>query len=224
MAGFDSISTSELPESVQAALAIGSRFGVGRVAALSQFESYGNENWLVEAANERRVILRRYLHSNRERVAFQLDLQQRLHAIGFPVAEALKTLAGAVTEVDAYGVWWAAFAHVDGREYNFSIEDAVQAARRLAELHLFGRSPAAAAPALVQRPAIRDCWLNAEADLQGLRDLFDGAKAEDELLYLEEWWRHVRQVWPLDRLDALPWGWYTATSTVATRPIRKGCS
>jgi Ser/Thr protein kinase RdoA (MazF antagonist) len=122
------------------------------------------------------------------------------------VARHLPTAAAEETELGEDGVTWAAFEHIEGREYNFSIEDAVQAARRLGEFHVFGRDLAGIAPPLVQRPSIRDCWLNAETDLEGLRELFADVAVQDELQYLEDWWRFVGREWPLERFDALPSG------------------
>ena len=206
MAGFVNASSTETPESVAAALKVAGLFGFRQVAALSQFESFGNENWLVEIREDRRIVLRRYLHANRERIAFQIRLRRRLHALGFPVAEVLTTTTGGGFHVDEQDVAWAAFEHVEGREFNFSTEDAIKASRRLAEFHLLGAGWGDAAPPLLHRPSIRDCWANSEADVAGLRELFAGAAVDDELAYLEAWWRVVRQEWPLERLDALPHG------------------
>lgn len=108
--------------------------------------------------------------------------------------------------MDDQGTSWAVFEHVDGREYNFSIEDAVQAARRLAEFHLYGLGVASEAPALRHRPSMRECWARSEADVAELRTMLAGSGLDEELNYLDAWWRDVRQAWPLARLDALPRG------------------
>jgi homoserine kinase type II len=206
MTALDGRSNLQLPDDVDRVLAMARRYGFERVAALSQFESYGNENWLVELEDGWRAILRRYLHSSPERLQFQIDLLRRLRAGGFPVASVLLSTSGETTEIDPEGIRWLAFEHIEGREYNFSMEDAVQVARRLAEFHLLGADLASEAPPLVQRPSIRECWTNADSDLAGLQALFAGKGLDDELAYLEAWWRDVRSEWPLDRLDALPSG------------------
>jgi homoserine kinase type II len=199
-------SGSNTPAGVEAALVMAGCFGIGRLAALSQFESFGNENWLLEEPTGRHVVLRRYVHSNLERVTFQLRLQAHLHANGFPTARSLSSQAGAAYEPDEAGVLWAAFEHIDGREYNFSTDDAVKAARHLAQFHLLGEGLASDPPPLPHRPSLRECWANAQADIAGLRELFAGMDVSAELAYLEQWWRFAQEHWPLERLDALPSG------------------
>jgi homoserine kinase type II len=196
----------ELPASVEAALAIAQRYGVRQIAAIGQFESFGNENWLLETPDGRRLVLRRYIHSNLGRVQFQLRWQQHLRRRGFPAAEVLASHSGGASELDGEGVAWAAFAHIKGREYDFSLSDAVQAGRRLAEFHAAGQTFGEPAPPLPHRPPLRECWLNADADLAGLKELFAGADVDDDLAYLEGWWTFVKQEWPVERLDALPAG------------------
>ena len=206
MTALDGLSNLRVPADVGRALTMARRYGLDRVAALSQFESYGNENWLVERLGGSRVVLRRYRHSSPERLRFQIDLLRHLRGEGFPVASVLASTSGATAETDEQGIRWVAFTHIEGREYNFSIEDAVQAAHRLAQFHLLGAKLAREAPSLVQRPSIRECWANADTDVAGLRDLFAEKGLHEELTYLESWWRETRSEWPLDRLEALPAG------------------
>jgi homoserine kinase type II len=206
MTGFEATGLIDTPEPVAAALAMARRYGVEQLAAISQFESYGNENWLLETPDGARTVLRRYVHSPPERVRFQVDLLRRLALTGFPVAVPLTGESEQTIEMDAAGVAWVAFEHVDGREYNFSVDDAVQAARRLAEFHLLCASVADSAPRLRHRPPLRDCWANAGSDVAALQALFAGAGLDKELAYLEDWWDEVLREWPVDRLDALPRG------------------
>jgi Ser/Thr protein kinase RdoA (MazF antagonist) len=187
------------------AIATARRFGLGDMHAISQFESFGNENWLYESADGR-FVLRRYLHAGLNRVRFQLDLAGYLRTNGFPAAPVLSAPDGDQACLDADGVPWVVFAYLAGREYNFSSEDAGQAARLLARFHTLGQRLETQPPALLHRPAMRDCWRNARSDVAELRRMFEGSALTAELDYLDEWWTHVLAIFPVDRLNALPAG------------------
>ena len=179
-------------------------FGLSPVLRLSQFESFGNENWLYEGVDGRRSVLRRYQHGSLERVLFQLELQAYLKVNGFPVAALLPPLAGGLYEVDAQGYSWAAFDYVEGHAYDFSLLEAELAAEALARFHVLGGQFCLDAPRLEHRPPLRECWVHARENLDRLQQLFSGAKVDKELSYLGQWWEEVLVEWPVERLGALP--------------------
>ena len=196
----------DAPDSVESALAMADVYRLGRIAGISQSESFGNENWLLETQPGQRFVLRRYLHSNLERVQFQLKLVLHLRTHDYPAPEIIETPSGEPLELGEDGVPWVVFLYIEGREYDFRAVDAIAAATRLAEFHSIASSLSDATPHLLHRPSIRECWNNAEADLRGLREMFEGVSVQEELHYLEEWWLCTLKTWPIERLDALPQG------------------
>lgn len=195
------------PDEVTFVAALVEAHGLGPVAALSQFKSFGNENWLVEVADGRQVVLRRYVHSSLERVRFQRRLQSHLQAHSFPVSQIFPMPSGQPYTLDEAGTAWAAFSYVEGDEYDFdSLAHAEEAGRVLAWFHRLGDGLEGDVPGLVHRPSILECWSGADRDLDGLAELFRSAPVQDELAYLREWWHLARREWPLERMQALPFG------------------
>lgn len=196
--------SADVPEPVARVLAIAAAFGVESTVALSQFESFGNENWLVETSGGRRTVLRRYVHGGRGRLQFLIGLHGFLLDRAFPAPRIITTASGAPFQLDNEEVPWAAFTYIDGREYAFSIPDAVQAAQALARFHLSGIEFDGDVPALAHRPSLRDCWISVESDQQEFAAMFKAASVDAELTYLRAWWQQVLRQWPVERLDTLP--------------------
>jgi homoserine kinase type II len=184
-------------------------YSLHNASLIGQFESYGNENWLVEDERRRRFVLRRHrLNGDIARLELQLALQQHLRRNGFPATTVIETEAHHPFAIDADGVPWVLFGLVPGAEYDFaSGAQVTSAARCLAQFHLLTESfGCESAPSPEYKTPIRHCWMNAEDDLRELDALF-AATAREELDWLATWWRSVLAEWPLARLDALPSGW-----------------
>jgi len=188
--------------------AVARAYALENAAIVAEFESYGNDNWLVADGRTRRYVLRRqHLNADVARIEFQLALQQHLADHGFPTSRLVETASGRPFAVDGDGVPWLLFEHIAGSEYDFARpEHVAEAARTLARFHLITESFQREAPGPEYKAPLRECWANATRDLQGLAELLQGEAAE-ELAYLSGWWRDVLHEWPLARLDALPSGW-----------------
>jgi Ser/Thr protein kinase RdoA (MazF antagonist) len=119
--------TSVVPANIAAA------YGLERVSVVGQFESYGNDNWLVEDGGARRFVLRRHrLNADVERIEFQLALQRHLAQNGFPTSEVVETRAGGDFVIDDDGTPWVLSVHVEGDEYDFAnLQQMTAAARSL---------------------------------------------------------------------------------------------
>lgn len=189
--------------------AITGAYSLGSISVFDQFESYGNENSLIEDGRGQRYVLRRHrLNAHISRIEFQLALQQHLMAHGLPTSAVVETKSHLRFAMDDDGVPWVLFTHVAGHEFDFGRHQQVtEAARSLAQFHLITESFQREAPGPEYKVPIRHCWANATHDLIELAELLEGDTAKDELAYLSGWWQSVLNEWPLERLDALPSGW-----------------
>lgn len=178
-------------------------------ALVREFEATRNEIWLVEDQRGRRFVLRRNLqHASVERVEFQVRFQQHLLEQGFPTSRIIENRAGEPFVLDEHGVPWVLDTYIEGHEFDFERgEQVLEAARRLAQLHLVAETFPGRPPTLDYQQSIRDWWAGAEENLQALEEMFAGRPVEEELSYLREWWQRVLGEWPLARFDALPVGW-----------------
>lgn len=194
----------ELPATILGAYAL------SNTSVVAQFESYGNENWLIEDRRGHRFVLRRHcLNADIGRIEFQLALQRHLTDHGFPASAVVETESQERIAInDDDGVPWVLIIYVPGREYDFDRPQQVtSAARSLAQFHLITESFQWDAPGPEHKVPIRYCWANAKQDLLELAELLEGDAVEEDLSYLSGWWEHVLSEWSLDRLDALPSGW-----------------
>jgi homoserine kinase type II len=183
-------------------------YALERATVVDQFESYGNENWLVEGGDGQRYVLRRHhLNADAARIEFQLVLQEHLASRGFPTTAAVATASGERFAIDD-GVPWVLFRYVEGEEYDFAQrERAAAAGRVLARFHMLTESLRREAPGPEYKAPLRDGWENAERDAAELRALFNGRGIDDELEYVAGWMQNVLQALPVARLDSLPSGW-----------------
>lgn len=167
-----------------------------------------NENYLVADAVGDRYVLRRYRRNpDGRRVEFQVCFQQHLYRQGFPTSRVIETMTGEWC-VSLSGTWWVLFTHVEGTEYDSGcVAQVAKAGRWLAQFHLIAETFPGEEVVADFDPPIREWWENWDTNLQGLRDLLAGAPLQDELAYLEDWWRRFTHQWPPARLNALPAGW-----------------
>jgi homoserine kinase type II len=184
-------------------------YGLVNARVLSELESYGNENFLIEDGGGQRYVLRRHrLNADIRRIEFQLALQDHLASHAFPTSTVVETASHHRVTIDDDGVPWVLFTHVAGNEYDFERpEQAIEAARSLAQFHRITESFQYDAPPPEYKASIRQCWANAKDDLVALASLFEADGVHDELAYLSRWWESILREWPLGRLDALPSGW-----------------
>jgi len=179
-----------------------------------------NDNWLVTESSGSRYMLHAYQRvRDSGRIAFQLALQEHLHAAGFPTAPIVPTRSGepfAVVE----GVHWTLSGFVEGTEYDFaSRAQATEAGRRLAQFETLaagyrGRvvEPSTAPVndgkwlAPVSSHVWRSSMLSGEHEAR-LRELYAGRGLDDELRYFGEWRRGTAIEWPRQRLEGLPQAW-----------------
>lgn len=177
-----------------------------RVLALIE-ASDRNENFVVETAGGARYVLRRYRHNQDERrVAFQLQFQRHLHELGFPTPQVILSTAGTPCVVVA-DVPWALFEFVEGREYDFSrVAQTAEAGRRLAQFHLAAASFDEPEVPVDWGGDFRSFWLRGSEEAE-LPSLFAGMGIEGELAFRLSWWRSVSAEWPIERVEALPYGW-----------------
>jgi homoserine kinase type II len=189
--------------------AIAGAYSLENTSVVGQFESYGNENWLIEDGRGQRYVLRRHrLNAEISRIEFQLALQQHLTNHAFPASAVVETASHLRFAIDDDGVPWVLFIYVAGHEYDFERPQQVtEAARSLAHFHLITESFQWEGPGPEYKVPIRQCWANATQDLLELAELLEGDTAKDELAYLSGWWQSVLKEWPLERLDTLPSGW-----------------
>jgi Ser/Thr protein kinase RdoA (MazF antagonist) len=183
-------------------------YALPNARAVDEFESYGNDNWLVEEARGRRYVLRcHHLNADPARIEFQLDLQQHIAAQGIPTTSVVRRASGERIAFDEGGTPWVLFDVIEGDEYDFSrLEQAVDAARTLARFHLATETFVAEAAGPEYKAPFRDCWENAERDLRELEAMFTPDAAGD-LACLAECWNDTLAALPPDHLAALPAGW-----------------
>jgi homoserine kinase type II len=175
---------------------------------LLQFESYGNDNWLIVDGGTRYVLRRQQLNSDSSRIGLQLAYQRHLRAAGVPAAEHVATASGAGYAVDDSGVPWILFRHIEGEPYDFSrMPQAIAAGSCLAQLHRMSESFVAEALSPEYKPPLRECWANAPGEARELGAMLPGAAYASDLRFLQEWWDEVLRDWPVDRLDGLAAGW-----------------
>ena len=103
--------------------------------------SVRNHNFLVEDAEGRRYVLRRYRRNpDQRRIEFQLRFQHELYRREFPTSEVVKTMSGGLF-VTSEGEPWVLFTYVEGSEYDFTrVGQVAEAGRRLAEFHTLTES------------------------------------------------------------------------------------
>jgi Ser/Thr protein kinase RdoA (MazF antagonist) len=173
-----------------------------------QFESYGNDAWLVEEGAGARFVLRRQLlNGNQDRLNFQLGLQAHVAMHGVPTAKVVGTRDGADRVVDGEGVPWLLLAFVEGEEYDFSRPaQAAAAGEMLARFHVAAGTFGGEAPGPKHKPSIGVCWANHDRDVEELADMLGGEAAGD-LRYLRDRWGAITAAWPASRIEALPAGW-----------------
>ena len=183
--------------------------GLDTRTVLEQFESYGNENWLLADGRGRYVLRRHQLNRDPSRIAFQIAFQRHLTASGIPTPAVLDAVHGQQIALDDEGIPWILYAYVTGREYDFDRRcQAVAAAHTLARLHLSTQTldrPDAPGPEYKAR--LQTCWTRARQDVLELGRLFRGRGVDRELAYLAAWWDHVLAEWPTERVTRLPAGW-----------------
>jgi homoserine kinase type II len=189
--------------------AVARGYALENAHVVQQFESYGNENWLVEDGRGDRYVLRRQLlNADPSRIEFQIAFQRHLSASGLPPAPYIETASGHGLVIDDDGETWTLVGYVDGVEYDFQrAAQAMEAGRLLARLHLAALAFVCEAPGPEYRLPLRACWANAREDLEVLPELLPSERCRRDLAYLSEWWDSVLDEWPLERFDALPSGW-----------------
>src|SRR5262245_48747750 len=173
-----------------------------------QFESYGNDNWLVEDEGGGRYVLRRQLlNGDARRLDFQLALQAHVAERGVPTAPVANTRDGGDRVVDHEGVPWLLTGYVEGDEYDFGRPaQAAAAGVLLARFHEAASGFAGDAPGPEHEPSIVASWADPQSDLDELDRLIEG-DVDNELGYLRARWTEVLAAWPSARLEGLPSGW-----------------
>jgi Ser/Thr protein kinase RdoA (MazF antagonist) len=168
-----------------------------------------NDNILVVDTTGARYVLRRFRRNpDARRVEFQVRFQQHLLRSGFPTAEVVETRSGTCCVLADEGFPWVLFTHVEGSEYNFGrIGQVAEAARRLAQFHAVAETFPGASVVVAYDPPLREWWVSCDENLRALAELYAGSAVEEELTYVQDWWRRVLLEWPLARVDALPVGW-----------------
>lgn len=167
-----------------------------------------NPNYSVVDAAGARYVARRYRRNpDPRRLAFQIEFQRHLHREGYPTSIVVETTAGEGF-VERSGSWWALFGFLEGAAYDFTrLAQVEEAGRRLAAFHAMAeRFPGAEVVADFD-PPIREWWRSWEPNLAALRGQLAGTGVEEELSWLDGWWRRFSRAWPAPRLDALPHGW-----------------
>jgi len=184
-------------------------YGSERLVIVHEFESFRNWNWLVEDERRRRYVLRRTgPRSDPRRIEFQARFQLHLLHHGFPTPEIIETREGDLFVTDSDGSFWTLLAYIDGDEYDFSrIDQAVEAARRLADFHRIAEAFSGEWVTPLYQEPVRDRWARASENQAELGQMYAGEGVEDELAYLRERWRELLAEWPLTRIEALPVGW-----------------
>ncbi len=166
-----------------------------------------NDNLLVEDNSGRRYILRRYRRNNQEnRVRFQLSFQQHLVSSGFPTSEIVKTISGDVLVIEE-DTPWALFTFIGGTEYDFSrVEQAIEAARRLAQFHTIADS-FQDEEVILDISRMPDWWTSAEKEIYALEEFFAGMGVAGELACIREYVAELVREWPFERNAALRMSW-----------------
>jgi Ser/Thr protein kinase RdoA (MazF antagonist) len=166
-----------------------------------------NDNLLIEDGSGHKYILRRYRRNNQKaRVRFQLSFQQHLINSGFPTSEIIRTASGDVLFIEE-GLPWALFTFIEGTEYDFSrVEQAIEAARRLAQFHAIADS-FQDEEVLLNISRMPDWWTDAGKEIRALEDFFTGMGVEDELTCIREYVAELVNEWPAERNATLRSGW-----------------
>ncbi len=170
--------------------------------------SVRNDNFLVEDADARRYVLRRYRRNpDGRRMRFQLAFQQQLYRFGYPTSEIIQSNAGGML-VEAQAGRWVLFTYVEGTQYDFGRpEQTAEAGRRLAKFHTITAPIDLQEVVLDINPQVRRWWTHGEEELAALEAMFRDDGVEKELDFLRGWHADLLNKWPLARLDALPTGW-----------------
>jgi len=165
-----------------------------------------NDNFVVEDSAGCRYVLRRFRRNSQEvRVRFQLAFQQHLLDSGFPTPAIMKTVAGDVL-VDMDDHYWAAFTFIEGEEFNHSIEQVVEAARRLAQFHNVADS-FAQQEVVVAFNRMPDWWARADEEVSELQKFFAGIDIENELDCIREYVTQLTKEWPAEKNSFLRQTW-----------------
>ena len=189
------------------AAAVLGAYALPRPPVVAQFESYGNDNWLVEDNAGNRYVLRRHrLNGGPGRLGFQLALQRHLDGHGVATAPVVSANDGSDRVVDAEGIPWLLTRYVEGEEYDFARPaQAAAAGALLARFHVAAGMLPAGMHGPEHKPSIVDCWTSCASDVDELAALIDG-DVHEELRYLRARWREVLKVWPTPRFETLPAG------------------
>jgi Ser/Thr protein kinase RdoA (MazF antagonist) len=195
-----------IPESLLSGILEQYPLSNARVVGMHE-SSTRNDNLMIEDGSDRRYILRRYRRNNQEaRVRFQLSFQQHLVSSGFPTSEIIRTISGDVLVIEE-GTPWALFTFVEGTEYDFSrVEQAVEAARCLAQFHTIADSFQDEGVVLdISR--MPDWWTRAGKEIQALEEFFAGMGVENELECIREYVAELVDKWPVERNATLRSVW-----------------
>lgn len=179
---------------------------------------YINDNRvIIDVATSARYLLRSYSSiRDEDRLRFQLSFQEHLRASGFPVAPIVRTKGGdAFTKQN--GTYWALFGFVDGYEYDFaSLAQTHEAGRRLAQFSVVANSYCGPAvepyfdsslwSAPLSTHISRAIMLSDDHEAR-LTARYSDPKYVDDLDFFSRWRCEARQVWPPERLSALPVSW-----------------
>jgi len=166
-----------------------------------------NDNLLVEDSSGHKYILRRYRRNSQEaRVRFQLSFQQHLVSSGFPTSEIVETISGDVLVIEE-DTPWALFTFIEGTEYDFSrVEQAVEAARRLAQFHSITDN-FTDEEVVLDISRMPDWWTGAGKEIDALEEFFTGMGVEDELACIREYVAELVDKWPAERNAKLRSAW-----------------
>lgn len=165
-----------------------------------------NDNFTVEDSTGCRYVLRRFRRNNREaRVRFQLEFQQHLLDSGFPTPGIVKTVTDDVL-VYTDNHCWAVFEFVDGNEFNQSIEQIAEAARRLVQFHNVVDS-FAQQEVVVDFNRMPDWWTHGDEEVSELRKFFAGIDIEKELDCIKECVTQFIREWPAEKNKSLRQTW-----------------
>jgi Ser/Thr protein kinase RdoA (MazF antagonist) len=163
-----------------------------------------NDNWVVIDADGRKLLVRCYRRiTRRDRVEYQLRLQEHLRANGIPTAAVVPAPDGGRV-LDCGGLLWATFEYVEGSEYNFGrIDQARAAGRLLAQYHRVAASfPEKRVP--VSDESFADFIAAGPSEPERLKDMFAGCGVDREVEAAAAWWRGFSRDWPPERIAMLP--------------------
>ena len=197
-----------LPVSESLLSSVLSKYSLTNARVLGVHEaSKRNDNLVVEDNSGCQYILRRYRRNNQEnRVRFQLSFQQHLFSAGFPTSGIVKTTSDDVLVIED-DTPWALFTFIEGAEYDFSrVEQAVEAARRLAQFHAITDS-FQDDEVVLDISRMPDWWTDAGKEISALDEFFAGMGVEDELACIREYATDLIREWPVERNATLRSTW-----------------